>query len=558
MRSKRFYGVIALIISASVFFGAGEAVLAAGSGAETSVSVQSQRSAVDSYLSRAAGFINKKVTSPSVGSIGGEWAVLGLSRSDYSVPDGYFEGYISRAGDYVTEKKGILSSRKYTEYSRLILALTSLGVDARDFRGYDLTLPLGDFDATIKQGTNGAVFALLALDSGNYPMPENPDATVQATRSMYVDLILSRQNSDGGWSVTFSDNDRSDADMTAMALQSLANYVSRDDVKAAVDAGFSYLSKAQLADGGFSSNGAENCESVSQVIIALAAHGKKPDDPDFVKNGKTPLDALKTFQTPDGGFLHTAESKSSNLMASEQALCALSAAKRAESGGKSFYDMSDALSVSEDFSKFPGRDDEVKKREVGEKVTFSDVPESDAGFSAISELSARGIINGRGGGLFAPDGQMTRSEFCAIVVRALGFAADGKSASELDFSDIPESDWAYSYVKKAASKGIVNGIGGGLFAPSGTITRETAAVMVCRAAKLCGLDTTLSERAVIDILSQFSDYRKSSDWAREGLAVCVNYGILDESEILLRPSDAITRREVAMMLYELLERAELL
>ena len=275
MRSKRFYGVIALVIAASVAFGAGEAVLAAGTAAETSVSGQSQRSAVDSYLSRAAGFVNKKVTSPSLGSIGGEWAVLGLSRADYAVPDGYFEGYLSRVGDYVTEKKGILSSRKYTEYSRLILALTSLGVDARDFRGYDLTLPLGDFDATIKQGTNGAVFALLALDSGDYPMPENPGAKVQATRSMYVDLILSRQNSDGGWSVTFGEDEKSDADMTAMALQSLADYVSRDDVKAAVDAGFSYLSKIQLADGGFSSNGAENCESVSQVIIALSAHGKE-------------------------------------------------------------------------------------------------------------------------------------------------------------------------------------------------------------------------------------------------------------------------------------------
>ena len=326
---------VAILLVLAIFSSQSSVLAAQNVGASnteaTSVSAKSS-----AYLSRAAEFVYKKVTAPTVGSIGGEWAVLGLSRSGADVPDGFFDGYLRRAGDYLTEKKGILSTRKYTEYSRVILALTSLGVDARDFRGYDLTLPLGDYDATVKQGINGAVFALLALDSGDYPMPENPGAKVKATRSMYVDLILSRQNADGGWSV--SPDESSDSDMTAMVLQALAKYVSREDVKAAVDAGVGYLSAVQRSDGGFESSGKSTCESVSQVIIALCGLGIPLDDADFVKNGKTPLDALKDFQNPDGGFLHTAELRSSNLMASEQALYTWVAVYRQRRHMRNLYD----------------------------------------------------------------------------------------------------------------------------------------------------------------------------------------------------------------------------
>ncbi len=542
---------VAILLVLAIFSSQSSVLAAQNVGASnteaTSVSAKSS-----AYLSRAAEFVYKKVTAPTVGSIGGEWAVLGLSRSGADVPDKYFEGYISRAGDYLTEKKGILSTRKYTEYSRVILALTSLGVDARDFRGYDLTLPLGDYDATVKQGINGAVFALLALDSGDYPMPENPGAKVKATRSMYVDLILSRQNADGGWSV--SPDESSDPDMTAMALQSLTKYVSREDVKAAVDAGVGYLSAVQRSDGGFESSGKSTCESVSQVIIALCGLGIPLDDADFVKNGKTPLDALKAFQTPDGGFLHTAELRSSNLMASEQALCALAAAKRAESGMNAFYVMSDAGETAGDSGKFPGRDSEIKRLTAGVGVEFLDIAADDPDRGAINALSARGILNGRSEGVFAPDGQMTRAEFCTIVVRALGFEPVGTDA----FGDVGGSDWFCGFVGKAYSKGIVNGVGGGLFEPVGTITREAASVMVARAAKLCGFDTSMSKASQRDVLSQFSDYKTISDWASEGLAFCYSQGILDESELNARPGEAITRREVASMLYKLLTAAELM
>lgn len=133
----------------------------------------------------------------------------------------------------------MLHEKKYTEYSRVILGLTAAGYDPTDVAGYDLTMALGDFDKTIWQGINGPIFALIALDCGNYVIPRNPEAVTQATRDMYVDEILRRQLSDGGFSLlggsvsATAADEESDPDITAMALQALAKYRNRDDVTGA-------------------------------------------------------------------------------------------------------------------------------------------------------------------------------------------------------------------------------------------------------------------------------------------------------------------------------------
>ena len=157
--------------------------------------------ALEAALADTAQYVCAAVPEPRVGSIGGEWAVLGLARSGYAVPEGYYQSYYDAVEAYVKARNGILHDKKYTEYARVILALTAIGRDARDVAGYDLTLPLGDYDKTVWQGINGPIWALIALDSGDYPMPENPAAETQATRQMYLDHILDRQRSDGGWSL---------------------------------------------------------------------------------------------------------------------------------------------------------------------------------------------------------------------------------------------------------------------------------------------------------------------------------------------------------------------
>lgn len=517
------------------------------------LAVQASAAKADAALTDTARTVLTAVPSPQVGSIGGDWAVLGLARSGYAVPESWYRTYYAAVEDHVKTCRGVLHEKKYTEYSRLILAVSAIGKDPRNVAGYDLTTPLGDFDQTVWQGVNGPVWALIALDCRNYPVPQNPQAKTQATRQRYVDEILARQLSDGGWSLSGS---AADPDLTAMALQALAPYRTQTAVAQAVNRGLACLSGLQQSDGALSAWGGTNAESTAQVIAALCALDLSLDDPRFVKNGHTLLDGLLTFRRSDGSFLHTAGGGGSSQMATEQALLALAALQRAETGRKGLYQMTDAadLTGSSSAQGLPGKHADVTAAPVTDPgKTFSDIT-GHPNQTAIEALASRGIINGMDAARFAPDDTMTRAQFAAIVVRGLGLPQKAGST----FSDVKAGDWFAPYVGTACAYGIVNGRSAAVFDPNGTITRQEAAVMVARAARLCGLDTELDAAAVRDVLSQFTDYTTSADWARQGLAFCFRQGVLDDSALTIRPTAHILRCEIAQMLYNLLDSAQLL
>lgn len=141
-------------------------------------------------LERTAEYLKTAVPEPDFGSLDGDWIVFGLARAGADLSDDYFERYYSAVEAAVQAADGKLDENRYTEYSRLILALTAIGRDPRNVGGYDLLLPLADLKKTTAQGVNGAAFALLALDCGGYEIPLDPEAAVQATRDGYVDVIL--------------------------------------------------------------------------------------------------------------------------------------------------------------------------------------------------------------------------------------------------------------------------------------------------------------------------------------------------------------------------------
>lgn len=521
--------------------------------------VQTQAAGSTPSLSQAltgtAQYVYETVQAPQVGSIGGDWAVLGLARSGYTVPAQYYRDYSAAVEAYVKACNGVLHEKKYTEYSRVILALSSIGKDARDVAGYDLTKALGDYDQTVWQGVNGPIWALLALDCRNYPMPQNPQAKTQATRQMYVDYILSCQLPGGGWNLTKTGT--ADPDLTAMALQALAKYQDQTNVKQAVSQALTCLSRLQNPDGTFSSEGVANGESCAQVMIALGELGISLEDARFVKNGCTLLDGLLTFYRPGQGFVHAAAGGGANQMACEQALMALAGLQRAQSGQNSLYQMSDARDLtgeSQTGQGLPGKHADVQSSPVilpGK--TFPDIA-GHPNQAAIEALAARGIINGMTDTTFAPDETMTRAQFATIVVRGLGLPEQTTQV----FDDVKAGDWFAPYVGSAYAYGIVKGKSATRFDPNGTITRQEAAVMVARAAKLCGLDTELDAAAVRDTLAQFTDYVTAGDWARQELAFCYRQGILDDSALTIQPLVPILRCEIAQMLYNLLGSAQLL
>lgn len=523
------------------------------------------KSTLDKAVSDTAAYVYKTVPKPAVDSIGGEWAVLGLARSGCEVPDSYYNDYYKAVEKYVKSKKGVLHEKKYTEYSRVILGLTAAGYDPRNIGGYDLTLPLGDFEKTIWQGINGPIFALIALDSMGYPIPENKSAKTQATRELYIEEILRRQIGDGGWNLTAGANgkvrqdEKGDPDITGMALQALAKYQNKKEVKTATDKALDFLSKNQDKSGGYTSWGSVNAESASQVLIALCELSIDITDKRFIKNGKTLVDNILSFQNPDGSFDHTANGSGNSQMSTEQALYALVAACRISDEKNSLYRMDD---TKKRVTFAPTEEIEIKRNPDVKKVdvtspgkTFTDIKDH-KNKKAIEALASRGIIAGKTNTSFKPGETMTRSDFAAVVIRSLGLKE--KTLKPNIFTDVPAKEWYAGFVGSAYEYGIITDNSDKKFNPDIAVTRQDTAVMIAKAAKLCGLDTKLSATEIRDILAQFGDYTKSADWARESLAFCYKEGILDERVLNIKPAEAITKSETAGMIYQLLIIAELI
>lgn len=290
-------------------------------------------------IEKTARYLQAQIPEPTCAAVGGDWLVFGLARSGLKTPQKYFDTYYKNVEDYIVSVDGVLSRKKNTEYSRVILALTAIGKNPADAAGFNLLLPLGDFDETVRQGVNGAIFALLALDSGGYEIPEAPEAETQATRELYVGELLRREIPDGGWALT---GGTPDADVTAMALQALAKYRDRQDVEDAVQRGLAALSALQEPNGAYLSWDEGNSESVCQVIVALTELGISLDNERFVKNGQTLPQVLERFACEDGSYRHSLNGNSDE-MATEQAFYALAAIHRAETGKTTLYDMTDVM-----------------------------------------------------------------------------------------------------------------------------------------------------------------------------------------------------------------------
>lgn len=188
--------------------------------------------------------------------------------------------------------------------------------------------------------------------------------------------------------------------------------------------------------------------------------------------------------------------------------------------------------------------------------TFKDVEEHWAKDFA-NDMGSRLIMEGVGGDNFAPDRSITRAEFAAILVKALGLmhAGTGKDT----YKDVKKADWYYDAVSIATEYGIINGYGEGIFGPMDEITREQAVTMITRAAKITGLISQLKEGEETSQLSAFKDATDLSSWSMESMAVCVKIGIISgKNSETLAPKDFITRAEVATVVKRLLQKSNLI
>ena len=298
-------------------------------GGGTGFAAAASQSKITEVFENCGDYIYETVTDPICGSTGGDWAMYGLAEAGYPMSDAYIAKYQKNVEEAVSNVSGNLSKRKYTDYSRVIVAYASLGLDPTDIAGYNMVEKLADFDSVVWQGVNGPIWALRALDAGKYEVPAVKDIKNLTTRQKLIDCILGEQLDDGGWDLS---GQQSDPDLTGMAMTALAPYRSKKKVKTALDKAVKCLSEMQNSDGTFSTWGSRTAESSAQVICGLTALGINPNtDSRFKKNGKSVIDGLFSFYDErTGGFRHVNIASAGyqpvvDQMATEQAYYALAA-----------------------------------------------------------------------------------------------------------------------------------------------------------------------------------------------------------------------------------------
>lgn len=314
------------------------------------------------------GFLISDTFLLAAGTTPGDWYPIGLSRIGIS---DNFDGYLAVINDniqkrYQTDDK--LDKAKATEWHRITLAVLCSGGNPRRMgENGDIDLIAdgvymrvdGSGEGILgKQGINGFIWGLIAIDSMCYEIPDD----AYYTRDDIILNIMNRQLSDGGWALS---GNTSDPDITAMAIQALAPYYNSEKkydyksyadgssvskkVRTAVDEAIVFLSSVQQSDGGFTSWGMPNSESAVQVAVALCSLGIDIfSDTRFIKDGNTIYDGIIKYRNHDGGFLHSfvydeqnpsSLPDKSNTMASEQALYGIASIMRFQNGMRRLYDL---------------------------------------------------------------------------------------------------------------------------------------------------------------------------------------------------------------------------
>lgn len=292
---------------------------------------------IDTVIQKVRSYILSKDSNPDSS---GTWNVIGINRSSLGASTKYNQAYYENVYAELESKNWVLTTSKYTEYSKLILGLTAIGKDATNINGHNLLSYLSDFSKVTKQGFNGPVWALIALNCHpSYSIPTKAGVTEQTTEEGLIQYLLAGETTSGGWALS---GDKPDADVTGMTIQALsAYYGKRDDVTGAIDRALLWLSESQMESGGYGTMDEETAESAAQIITALASIGLDPaQDERFIKNGKWPLTGLFQYYLPEGGFMHVAGGVV-NGIATEQGLYATVAYKRMQQGKTFLYDMSD-------------------------------------------------------------------------------------------------------------------------------------------------------------------------------------------------------------------------
>ena len=246
---------------------------------------------------------------------GDEWLIYALLRNGVEISSDVQDAYYQSAA---AEVKKWNADQKPTDIERVALTLTAMGKDITDVDGTDLVSMICNSEK-LSDGSNELIYALMALDAANAAIP----ADAKWSRNTIIEAMLGFQNENGGFGLTGKDS--TSVDMTAMALQALAPYQERTEVKEAIDRAVSCLKEEMRDDFGYGTS-----ESTAQVLLALSCLGIDPTSAEvgFGTPNFNMITNLMKYRQNDGGFSHLSNLTKSQEMSTVQVLQALDAYKK--------------------------------------------------------------------------------------------------------------------------------------------------------------------------------------------------------------------------------------
>ena len=183
------------------------------------------------------------------------------------------------------------------------------------------------------------------------------------------------------------------------------------------------------------------------------------------------------------------------------------------------------------------------------RFPFTDVVAGTWYYGAAAYAYNNGLFAGMTPTTFAPNATMTRAMLVSVLWRLAGAPAPKAPNT---FVDVPDGAWYTDAVTWAAENGVVSGIGGSRFDPSGFVTREQTAEILYNYAHSKGYDVS----ACAD-LTAFPDAGSVSGWAEEALSWANAAGLINgtvrDGQTILDPQGSASRAQVAMILMNYVE-----
>lgn len=183
------------------------------------------------------------------------------------------------------------------------------------------------------------------------------------------------------------------------------------------------------------------------------------------------------------------------------------------------------------------------------RFPFTDVVAGTWYYGAAAYAYNNGLFAGMTPTTFAPNATMTRAMLVSVLWRLAGEPAPKAPNT---FVDVPDGAWYTDAVTWAAENGVVSGIGGSRFDPSGFVTREQTAEILYNYAHSKGYD--VSARAD---LTAFPDAGSVSGWAEKALSWANAAGLINgtvrDGQTILDPQGSASRAQVAMILMNYVE-----